>query len=61
VTPVLYLDVEGILGILRESLPGYYDVNGVFLGILQPIPYIVMGESGIQNGISRTTFVIHVK
>jgi hypothetical protein len=62
VTPVLFLDVEGILGIIRESLSGYsredFDQS---ISVLKPIPYIVMGYSEMKDGIIRMTLVIHVK
>ena len=62
VTPMLFLDVEGILGLIRETLSG--DARVSFdqgAKVLQPIPYVVMGNSELQNGIMRMTIVIHVK
>jgi hypothetical protein len=62
VQPILYLDVEGILGTIRESLSGYsrqdFDQS---VSVLGPIPYIVMGSSKLDNGFVRETLVIHVK
>ena len=62
VAPTLFLDVEGILGIIRESLSGYsreeFDQS---MKVLKPIPYIVMGYSEMKDSIIRMTFVIHVK
>jgi len=62
VTPMLFLDVEGILGIIRESLPEYsQDSGGVTMKVLETIPYVVMGYSEMNDGIIRMTLVIHVK
>jgi hypothetical protein len=62
VTPILFLDVEGILGTIRESLSGYsredFDQS---MRVLKPIPYIVMGNSELTDGIMRMALVIHVK
>jgi hypothetical protein len=62
VTPNLFLDVEGILGTVRESLSGYsredFDQS---VKVLKPIPYIVMGNSELKDGIMRMTLVIHIK
>jgi hypothetical protein len=62
VTPMLFLDVEGLLGIIRESLSGSsredFDQS---TRVLKPIPYVVMGYSEMKDGIIRMTLVIHVK
>jgi hypothetical protein len=62
VTPMFYLDVEGILGLIRESVPSYSeDSMGVAGKMLETIPYVVMGYSEMKDGIMRMTLVIHVK
>jgi hypothetical protein len=62
VTPMLFLDVEGLLGIIRESLSGSsredFDQS---TRVLKSIPYVVMGYSEMKDGIIRMTLVIHVK
>jgi hypothetical protein len=62
VTPMLFLDVEGLLGLIRESLSGSsredFDQS---MRVLKPIPYVVMGYSEMKDGIIRMTLVIHVK
>ena len=62
VMPMLFVDVEGILGIIRESLSGSsgedFDQS---IRALKPIPYVVMGYSEMKDGIIRMTLVIHVK
>jgi len=62
VAPTLFLDVEGILGLIRETLSGNsrHDFDQS-TRILKPIPYVVMGYSEIKDGIMRMTLVIHVK
>jgi len=62
VTPMLFLDVEELLGTIRESLSGNpredFDQS---TRVLKPIPYVVMGYSEMKDGIIRMTLVIHVK
>lgn len=61
-TPVLYLDVEGILGIVRESLTSSSRENfDQSVQILTPIPYVVLGFSGLNGNLVRMTLIIHVK
>ncbi len=54
--------MEGLLGAIRETMSGYsresFDQS---VKVLEPIPYIVLGNSSLDNGIVRMTLVIHVK
>ena len=62
VKPVLYLDVEGIIGIIRESLSGNslesFDQG---IKVLDPIPYVVAGYSELKGSLMRITLIIHVR
>ena len=62
VKPILYLDVEGIIGTIRESLSGLslesFDQS---IKVLEPIPYVVAGYSELKGSLMRITLIIHVK
>ncbi len=62
ITPYFYLDVEGLLGAIRETLSA--DVRSSFdqsVRVLQPIPYVVLGYSPLNGNVERVTVVVHVK
>ena len=62
ITPDFYLDVEGLLGVIRETLSA--DARSSFdqsVSVLQPIPYIVLGYSPLNGNVERMTLVVHVK
>jgi hypothetical protein len=62
ITPVLYLDVEGIIGTIRESLSGSSRSNfDQGIKVLEPIPYVVMGYSELNCSVMRMSLIIHVK
>jgi hypothetical protein len=62
VAPIFYLDLEGLLGMIRESVPSN-SISSFNEGVraLQPIPYVVMGSSGLDGSVQRLTLIIHVK
>jgi hypothetical protein len=62
ISPVVFLDVEGIIGTIRESLSGYSrDSFDQSVRVLEPIPYVVIGYSELKGSVMRMTLVIHVK
>jgi hypothetical protein len=61
VTPMLYLDIEGILGMLRERPEYAPEMEGELFNMFKPIPYVVMGNSALDGSIIRMTIVVHVK
>lgn len=62
VIPMLFLDVEGTIGIIRESLSvNSRDDFDQSIKVLNPIPYVVLGCSKFEDNIMQTTLLIHVK
>jgi len=64
ISPILYLDLEGLLGAIRESVSADSYSRDSFdqsVRFLEPIPYVVFGSSSLDGSVSRITMVIHVK
>jgi hypothetical protein len=58
-SPLLYVDIEGTLGILREGMSGssLKSFNDA-VKFLEPVPTIVAGTSSARDGVLRSTLII---
>jgi hypothetical protein len=60
--PMLYVDLDGLLGAVRESMSGYsLESFNESMAFLDPIPTIVMGYEPSKGDIIHVTLVVFVE
>lgn len=61
-TPMVYLDLEGLVGTVREGMSGYQlESFNESMKVLEAMPTFVMGASSTKNGVAHASMVLFVR